>query len=148
MNDTIWVAIYRRPVTGLVSCLAAGVSLWFWAEGLSAGTGVIEEQPWTLVTAILPHVSFFHLVFNLYWFCIFGNQIEGAFGSVKTGLLLLVLAIGSSLAEYAFDNPGVGLSGVGFGYFAFCFVLARSDARFAAVVPRRIALLFIAWFFF
>ena len=93
------------------------------------------------------HADVVHLVFNIYWFSILGSQIEGAFGSAKTAALLLVLAGGSSLVQYAFDSPGVGLSGVGYGYFTFLYVLARSEVRFATVVTRKVTLLFVAWFF-
>ena len=60
---------------------------------------------------------------------------------------MVFLAIGSGVAEYAFLEGGIGLSGVGYGLFGLLWVLSRSDSRFFGLVDNQVVTLFIGWFF-
>jgi hypothetical protein len=61
--------------------------------------------------------------------------------------MMLVLAIGSSAAQYAFDVGGIGLSGVGYGIVGALWVLSRRDLRFRDAFDRSVLVTFIAWGF-
>jgi membrane associated rhomboid family serine protease len=107
---------------------------------------VREGELWRLATSCLPHVDLLHLAFNLYWLWSFGTLVEQHFGSVRTIGLYLLFAVGSSAAEYALLEGGVGLSGVGYGLFAMLWVLSRRDPRFSGSVDRNTIVLFVGWF--
>ncbi|MBI3468016.1 MAG: rhomboid family intramembrane serine protease, partial [Planctomycetes bacterium] len=96
---------------------------------------------------MLPHVDVLHLAFNLYWVWVFGTQIETVYGSFRTVSIILLLAVGSAMAEYSVAAGGVGLSGVGYGFFGFLWVLCRRDPRFDGTIDHRTIQLFIGWFF-
>jgi len=103
-------------------------------------------QPWRLASSALPHIDVFHLALNLYWLWVFGTLVESVLGHGATAGLVLLFAIGSSAAEYALFDGGVGLSGVGYGLFGLLWVLAHRDPRFRGAVDRQIASLFLGWF--
>jgi membrane associated rhomboid family serine protease len=104
-------------------------------------------QLWRLVTSIFPHIDILHLAFNLYWLWVLGTVVERVYGHAKTILLLALLAVGSNSLDFAFDQGGVGLSGVGYGLFGLLCVLSERDERFRGAIDRRTVQLFVGWFF-
>lgn len=82
------------------------------------------------------------------WLWIFGTLIEETFGHLKTAVLILLFAVGSSAWEFGLAIGGVGLSGVGYGLFGLIWMLSRYDKRFRDAIDRRTVQLFIGWFFF
>jgi membrane associated rhomboid family serine protease len=146
-----WTSIKLHPVTTMVGLATAAVTIaWWTGHDISAWTmnaHALRGQPWRLVTSTLPHIDVVHLGFNLYWLWVFGTAIEQSLGWLRTVLLVLLLAAGSSAAEYAFAQGGVGLSGVGYGFFGLLWVASRRDGRFQGVLDIRTIQLFVAWFF-
>lgn len=141
--------IQDAPVTLLVAVAATAGTCWWWLEqehvsNLLSFTYSLAV-PLGLIVSIFLHVHPLHLIFNVYWLWIFGAQVEMAFGSWRTLGLLLALALGSAGFEYAFLDGGVGLSGVGYGLFAFVWALSRCDQRFW--MTRTVVQLFVLWFF-
>ena len=145
------LSLHRHPATGSVCVLAMLTTMWWWNGGdvgqLTLDARAWHSQPWRLVTSVLPHVDLMHLAFNIYWVWVFGTKIESVFGSFRTVSVILLLAVGSALAEYALAAGGVGLSGVGYGFFGFLWVLCRRDPRFDGVIDHRTIQLFVGWFF-
>jgi membrane associated rhomboid family serine protease len=108
------------------------------------------RQPWRLLTSALLHANFIHLAFNLYWFWMFGSIIEGKLGALRTAAIYLMLAFGSSAAEFAVFRGGVGLSGVVYGQFALIWLLNRRDPRFGSpndVIDYQTSAMMVFWFF-
>lgn len=103
-------------------------------------------EPWRIVTTMLPHANALHLGFNLMWLVLLGSRIEQRVGTIPFFLCALLVDAGSGVAEYALAGSGVGLSGIGYGLVGFGWI-ARHDPRFAGLVDRRTALLFVGWFF-
>jgi len=68
------------------------------------------------------------------------------FGLERFVLVLLMLAAGSSGAQWALSGAGIGLSGIGYGLFGLLFALDRWHPRCRGVLDRRVAELFGAWF--
>lgn len=146
------------PVTGGVGLIAAAVTLlvasgrWDIAR-FEMSPATFAGQPWRVVTSALPHLldlgrfDIFHLPFNLFWLWLFGTLIEDVWGHVRTLALVLLLAAGSGLAEYALFRGGVGLSGVTYGLFGVLWVLAPRDKRFAGAVDAHTTRLMVIWFF-
>lgn len=104
-----------------------------------------DGEPWRLASSALPHIGALHLIFNLVWLWILGTRFEEELGHVATFAIMLVLAVGSAAAEYAFAAGGVGLSGVGYGLVGCLLVLARRDGRFRDAIDTRTVVLFVAW---
>ncbi len=142
------------PVTGGITLLALGltaVSLLGQLElaPLNADGYVQRGEVWRLLTSALPHVNLIHLAFNLLWLWNLGTLIEGAFGQVRTFLLIAFLALGSMGAEYAFWGSNArGLSGVVYGLWGFAAVLSHyRDPDFDGAVDSATNLTFVVWFF-
>jgi membrane associated rhomboid family serine protease len=142
------------PVTVGIAASAVAMTLWTdFARDLdrSALFDITKQfcagQLWRPLTSCLMHVDYLHLIFNLYWLWIFGAAIEEVFGSARMILTVIFLAVGSSLAQFAFSSPGIGLSGVGYGLFGMIWVLHRWDRRFRDSIDAFTIKLFIVWFF-
>lgn len=147
-----WTQFYRFPAIASTCVLAIGFTVAWWCKvDVSAmfETAMIRRgELWRLFTSVLLHGSILHLVFNIYWFWIFGTSIEKVFGHAKTAALILLLAVGSGSLEFAFASGGVGLSGVGYGLFGMLWVLSSQDERFREAVDTKTVQLFVGWFFF
>ncbi len=140
------------PVTAGVA-LAAMVVTGTWWSGQSIDWLVMNSRVWTnyelcrALTCTLPHANLVHLAFNLYWVWTFGALVEREYGHLKCGAIFLLLAFGSSLAEFTLFSGGVGLSGVGYGLWGMLWVLEKRDVRFAGAVDYQTSRLFVIWFF-
>jgi membrane associated rhomboid family serine protease len=146
-----WTEFPKYPVVAGTIFLACAVTAAWWAHldvsALTETADVQRGELWKLVTSIFLHVDVLHLLFNVYWFWMFGTLIEQAFGHVKTALTVVLFALGSGALQYALDGGGVGLSGVSYGLFGMLWVLSRHDERFRGIIGRNIAALFVGWFF-
>ena len=142
----------RYPVIGGTLLLATGVTIAKWSgfdvTPLVATAALRHGQPWRLITDILPHGDVLHLGFNLYWMWVFGAVVEEAFGHLKTAALLLLFAIGASALQYGILNTGIGLSGVGYGFFGLLWMLSKYDRQFQDAVDPRTVQVFLIWFVF
>lgn len=104
-------------------------------------------QLWRLVTPILPHQSFLHLLFNMWWLFLLGGMIEDRFGSWWLILLVLVTAVISNLAQYFWDGPNFGgMSGVVYALFGYVWMKSRFDPMAGLYIGERDVFLMIVWF--
>src|SRR5450432_2538036 len=130
-----WHEFPRFPVTAGTIVLAVIASGLYWSgqdvSVLMAGPGIRQWQLWRLLTSVLLHANLIHLLFNVYWLWIFGTLVEDVYGHGRTLAFFVIVAVGSSAAEYAFLSGGIGLSGVGYGLFGLLWTLsaARRDPR-------------------
>ncbi len=81
----------------------------------------------TPVTSMFLHGGFWHLLFNMLFLWVFGDNVEDATGHLKFLFFYLVCGIAGSLAHAAF-NPGsvvpmIGASGAVSGVIAAYFIL-------------------------
>src|SRR3954454_17270038 len=115
------------PVTVIISVLAIAVTGW-WRAGKNIDPFFMDFRVWErgefwrALTSALPHVGWFHLGFNLYWFWVFGTLLERTFGQARFVAMILLLAFVSALAEFSLLSGGVGLSGVGYGFWGLLWV--------------------------
>ena len=138
------------PIVTGTAALAIGVTLAWWGKvdvsPLLEDAHLRTGELWRLLTSILPHVSVYHLVFNVYWLWVFGTLLEREWGHARTLGLIILFAAGSGAAEYTFLEGGVGLSGVGYGLFGLLWVLSRKDGRFSDAADQQTTSLFFGWF--
>ena len=81
---------------------------------------------WRLITPIFLHGDLIHILFNMMWLWQFGRFIESRFGAAKLLALVLVIGVGSNLAEYLWKSPWFGgMSGVNYGLFGFLWIKGK-----------------------
>jgi GlpG protein len=102
-------------------------------EGRWHGNGLNEirqGQAWRLVTPILMHGHLLHIFFNMWWLVDLGTLIEVRRGPVRLAILILISAIISNFAQYAWmerNDPGgphpfLGMSGVVYALFGYIWM--------------------------
>jgi membrane associated rhomboid family serine protease len=147
-----WTDFPKYPVVAGMAVLAVAVTIAWWAKVdvsvLFETADIRRGQLWRLFTSIFIHLNIFHLLFNIWWIWIFGTRVEHVFGHLKTALIVLLLALGSGSLDFAFSHGGVGLSGIGYGFFGLLWVLSKKDQRFRDALEPRTVTLFVGWFFF
>jgi membrane associated rhomboid family serine protease len=81
-----------------------------WAEDPSG-----LEEPLTVVSSAFVHGGWLHLLGNMVYLWVFGDNIEDALGHVKYVVFYVVAALGAVIAQVAIDTsetiPMVGASG-------------------------------------
>jgi membrane associated rhomboid family serine protease len=107
---------------------------------VSAGHSLV-----TLLTSMFLHAGWAHLLGNMLFLFIFGDNVEDAFGHVKYLLFYLVCGIAAALSQiYLAPNsnvPSIGASGAISGVLAAYVVMFRNNpvrvlfGIFPAVVP-------------
>ncbi len=77
----------------------------------------IDGQPdwYTLISAMFMHGSWMHLIGNMWFLWIFGNNVEDAMGPIRFAIFYLLSGLGAALAQILADAgsiiPMVGASG-------------------------------------
>lgn len=94
-----------------------------------------QQAPWilvTLVTSIFLHAGWLHLVGNMLYLGIFGDNVEGIMGHKRYLAFYLICGVAANLAQ-VFIAPTSGLPGIGasgaiagvLGGYLLCFPRAR-----------------------
>jgi membrane associated rhomboid family serine protease len=103
-----------------------------------ATTGDLIPEPLTLVTSQFLHGSILHVVFNMLYLWIFGNNIEEEMGSVRYLIFYLLCGVLASLAQYVFDAdsmiPTLGASGAIAGIMG-AYIFRFPQARIVTLIP-------------
>jgi GlpG protein len=112
-------------------------------------------QVWRLVTPIFIHKGPWHLAFNMLMLYQLGSMVEIRRGTLRFGLLVLVLAIVSNYGQYFFpyqlhwgsgSTKFGGMSGVLYGLFGYAWMKSRFEPQLRMFVhPNTVAILLI-WF--
>ncbi len=108
----------------------------------------------TILTSMFLHGGWFHLLSNMWFLHIFGDNIEGSLGHIKYLMFYLLCGVAAVFAQYATDLfgilPMIGASGAISGVTGAYFALFK-HAKIEAIVPTFFGLLDIitlpAWFF-
>jgi membrane associated rhomboid family serine protease len=88
-----------------------------WSRPLSAGELPLPAPPapLTLVTSMFLHGSFMHLIGNMVYLWIFGNNIEDVLGPVRFIIFYLFGGVGAGMAQAVLSPmshaPAIGASG-------------------------------------
>lgn len=94
--------------------------------GVRDFTPIVHGQLWRLVTPIFLHFSLLHILFNMLWLRTLGTAVEFRRGSLRYLLIVLLIAVGSNLAQFIVDGPNFGgMSGVVFGLFGYIWMKSK-----------------------
>ena len=84
-------------------------------------------EPWTMITSLFGHLSFFHIASNMFSLYIFGRILEPHLGRWRFLALYLISGFGGSVAVLliAPDVSVAGASGAIFGLLGAFFIMQR-----------------------
>jgi len=92
----------------------------------------------TLLTSMFVHAGFFHLIGNMLYLWIFGNNVEDAMGRGRFLLFYLLSGLGAALIQVAMSPasrvPMVGASGAISGVLG-AYLLLYPQARILTLIP-------------
>lgn len=140
--------IERAPLaTWIISAIILTVSIASFTnlQEVVQNYGLIPAEPFrhgglTFLTSFLLHGGIFHLISNLYFFLVFGDNVEDWLGSLRFCLLLACATVAGDLMHIALDPrstiPLVGASGGISGviaYYALTFPRARFGYLFCII---------------
>lgn len=119
----------------------------FELEGQTLRFLPMGEQYWRLVTPIFLHFGWLHITFNMLWMWELGARIERVAGSLNMLGLLLVIALLSNSAQFAFGGPALfgGMSGVVYGLLGFAWVAPLLEPRWQIQPSTPIMLFMVGW---
>jgi membrane associated rhomboid family serine protease/Zn-finger nucleic acid-binding protein len=132
------VPAYMTRLLIVVVAVCAGAAL-FDLERCISELALIPARPWrhaglTLLTSFVLHADVFHLVGNLYFWWLFGDEVEDALGRLRYVLLLVSAALLGDVLHIAFDvRPEIPLIGASGGisgliaYYGLRFPRARLE---------------------
>ena len=127
------VAAYAALATGLLGAMSR-IDLEFGAiPAVLTGTahleaGLLHINPrWTILTGMFLHASWLHLIGNMLFLWVFGDNVEDAMGRLRFLLFYLLCGAGAT-AFYTFMQPGseeplIGASGAISGVVAAYLIL-------------------------
>jgi GlpG protein len=106
-----------------------------------------EGQVWRLFTPIFLHFGVLHLLFNMFWLRDLGSVIELKKGALWLAFMVLTIAAGSNLAEYAWSQwPQFGgMSGVVYGLFGYIWIKGRLQPHEQFFMPQQTVIIMLAW---
>ena len=102
------------------------------------------QQPWRLISPMLLHFGWLHMVFNLLWWLDLGRRIEHQ-SKLLLVALLLVTSLAANVAQ-AWQEASLfgGLSGVIYGLLGYIWVIDRYNApRYH--LPQSIIIFMLLW---
>jgi GlpG protein len=108
---------------------------------------VLHGQVWRLITPIFLHLSFFHILFNMWWLFDLGTVIETRIGTLRFAVLVLVSAALSNAAQYWYlPSPAFGgMSGVLYALFGYIFTRSKLDRSFGLMLPPSTVVILLVW---
>ena len=107
---------------------------------------ILDGQVWRLVTPILMHGDFFHLLFNMIWLYQLGNQIETIKGSLYFSMMVILLAVFCNTAQFLSSGPAfLGMSGVVYGLLGFIWMHTRYEMGTRFELSQQTVIFMVLW---
>lgn len=107
---------------------------------------IMSGQVWRLVTPILLHGDFFHLLFNMMWLYQLGNQVEGIKGTTYFALMMVALAVLCNSAQFLMSGPAfLGLSGVVYGLLGYIWMHTRYGVGSRFQLSQETVIFMVVW---
>lgn len=129
---TTYTGFFRSADAGDTALGRLFISRMPFINGLPNGASLFlpevrDGEVWRLITPIFLHGDFMHIIFNMMWLVQFGRFIESRFGGAKLLALVMVIGVGSNLAQYVWTKFPFfgGMSGVNYGLFGFLWIKGK-----------------------
>jgi len=157
----------RRTVPVLTYALIAVNALFFFVE-LGGGDAFVEQWAFvpsrflaspggdflTLFTSMFMHAGWVHLIGNMLYLWIFGDNVEDRFGHIRFLIFYLLCGIAATFAQMAFSSgsnvPNLGASGAIAGMLgAYILMFPRGKVNVLmgqAVIPMPALVVIGLWF--
>src|SRR5476651_2405725 len=132
-----------------ITIIALNAIAWFFELSLSDNVrqvfltlyGVVpaDFRPVTLVTSMFLHASWMHVIGNMWYLWIFGDNVEDRLGHGRFILFYLLCGFVAAIGQIAMDPtsmlPTIGASGAIAGVMGAYFVLYPHSRVYAIVPP-------------
>lgn len=107
---------------------------------------VREGEVWRLLTPIFLHFGPLHLFFNLSWVYHLGCLIEARCGVRTLAKLVLIVGLGSNLAQYVIHGPSFGgMSGVVYGLIGYAWIRGKLNPASGIGLDQRSLIFSLVW---
>ena len=105
------------------------------------------HQYWRLITPMLLHFGWLHIVFNCLWLWDLGRRVEQVMGHLNMFMLFLVIAVVSNTSQFEFGGGGLfgGMSGVVYGLLGFSWVAPQLQPAWPIQPPKAIMIFMVGW---
>ena len=102
---------------------------------------------WRFLTPIFLHFSWLHIVFNTLWLWDLGGRIERIQGSLSMCGIVMVMGLGSNIAQSMFANVSVfgGMSGVIYGLLGYGWMWSLLCPEDSVGIPRSVLIFMLLW---
>lgn len=107
---------------------------------------LVEHQWWRLFSPMLLHLSFFHLLFNMWWLKDLGTAVETTESPWKLLALVVVSNLLASFGQYLVYPWFGGFSGVVYALFGYLWIRGRYDPTYPVRLPRTTVVWMMVWF--
>jgi GlpG protein len=116
-----------------------------WERGWSA---VRRGEVWRLLTPIVIHFSFAHILFNMLWLRDLGSMFEARLSSTYFFVFVLVVGAASNAAQYFVTGYPVfgGMSGVNYALIGYAWIRGRFDPGAGVHLDRQSLIWALIWF--
>ena len=108
---------------------------------------VFSGQVWRLLTPIFIHFGIVHLLFNMLWLFDLGCMIEARRSPLILAALVVVIGVGSNLAQFVIThNPFFGgMSGVVYGLAGYVWIQGKYNRASGLFLDSRSATILLVW---
>lgn len=105
-----------------------------------------QDQYWRLITPIFLHFGWLHITFNSLMLWELGKRIEALQGSDRMIGIVMVMGLGSNIAQsqYADANIFGGMSGVIYGLLGYAWLWSLLCPRYSLGIPRALLIFMLA----
>jgi membrane associated rhomboid family serine protease len=134
MNVAVFIVMLRLPDEAAVNTFFAAYAMYPHAvvTGMPVTANSIEPVYLTIFTSMFLHGGFLHIIFNMLFLWIFGNNIEDALGRVKFLVFYFATGVAGAIAHILTDPnsviPTVGASGAISGILGAYLILYPTRA--------------------
>ena len=97
------------------------------SDGSVSRVAIDQGEYWRLITSGFLHVTFFHLLFNMFALYVLGSMLEPAIGRLKFGVVYFVSLLAGSFGALLLEPnlPTAGASGAIFGLMGAAVIVMR-----------------------
>lgn len=107
--------------------VSGNLKVFFYAVGIIPSAGFSMNRLYTFVTSMFVHADFIHLIGNMYYLWLFGDNIEDELGPLKFTIFYFLCGIFGGIVfciiDYNKTIPAVGASGAISGILAAYLIL-------------------------